>query len=345
MAIVFNCPCGKQLRAPEECAGRPSRCPTCGCVVTIPSSADGQTLDAVLTPLPEAVPTQAANVAEPPGSPAPETGSTVAAPEIPVNLPIASLVFGAVSFCLPLVAAAPAILCGALALRAVRRQGGPPRARLAAFVGMGLSALSTGLALLALLVLGVSSMFANRPSGGATTAAGATHPASTAAVGSDSSWKVLFRSADPSIWNDDINKGPDHFAMSVNLAPGNTRYLRFLDARSKDFVIIEMTKERLNQMTDDGKYGWEGTNEFNSAGHHLGIYHKIWPAKGGEVCVCSRPHTTGWGFGHGHFVNDTQRYAWAGKTIEKTVFEIAVKAEPLTDAEAKKLLKKGNARE
>jgi hypothetical protein len=40
-----------------------------------------------------------------------------------------------------------------------------------------------------------------------------------------------------------------------------------------------------------------------------------------------------------------QFYSWAGKEIPRTVFEIAVKSQPLTAAESKKLLQVGTPRE
>jgi hypothetical protein len=269
------------------------------------------------------------------------------APGFRVNLPVASLLFGVVSFCLPLAAAIPSWIFGLLALRAVRRQGGPVRARQIALLGMGLSGASTLFTLLGALVLAATSMLASKPSVPGTVAISPppdqskTEPVSMP----DQSWKVIFRSADPSIWNDDINKGPDHVAMTLDLAPDNIRFLRLLDTKSKDFVIIEMTKDRLGKMTDDGRFGWDGRNQSHSQAYHLGIFHKNWNGGDrGEVCVCGSPNLRGWGFGHSAFVNDKQAFSWEGKPIRDTVFEIAVKAEPLTEVETKKLLKKGVVR-
>lgn len=38
MAIVFNCTCGKPLRAKDESAGKKTKCPHCGTVVSIPGA-------------------------------------------------------------------------------------------------------------------------------------------------------------------------------------------------------------------------------------------------------------------------------------------------------------------
>src|SRR5262249_18734437 len=114
----------------------------------------------------------------------------------------------------------------------------------------------------------------------------------------DKGWKVIFRSADPAIWNDDVNKGKDHFAMSLDLAPDELRFLRLKDVTSGDFVIIETTKQNLGKQGDDGKYGWNGANQLHFKARYLGIYHTIWQRGDREdPMVCVRPDARGWGFG------------------------------------------------
>jgi hypothetical protein len=39
MAIVFNCTCGKPLRAKDDSAGKKTKCPHCGAIVAIPGAA------------------------------------------------------------------------------------------------------------------------------------------------------------------------------------------------------------------------------------------------------------------------------------------------------------------
>jgi hypothetical protein len=158
-------------------------------------------------------------------------------------------------------------------------------------------------------------------------------------------WLVVFRSDDPALWNDDVNKGPNQFARSLTVLPGTIEYVRLTNVATKEFVILPMTRDAINKLSDDGTYGWEGSNEFNSGAHHLGVFYKTWPVtKNGDICVCSRPHTRGWGFGHAHFGTAAQCYSWEGRPIEKTVFEIAVKTGPLTAEEDRKLLKAGKPR-
>ena len=47
---------------------------------------------------------------------------------------------------------------------------------------------------------------------------------------------------------------------------------------------------------------------------------------------------SGWGFGNHAQVNDKQAYGWAGNEIGVTVFEISVKAGPLTKSEKENLV-------
>jgi eukaryotic-like serine/threonine-protein kinase len=58
------------------------------------------------------------------------------------------------------------------------------------------------------------------------------------------------------------------------------------------------------------------------------------------IAVQSGDDRAGSGFGHKVFVNDKQYYSWRGKEIEKTAFEIAVTADPLTREERARLLTK-----
>jgi hypothetical protein len=51
MMIRFPCPgCDTSLSAPEECAGRTSRCPKCGAPVVVPAFKEQQTVPVVIRP-------------------------------------------------------------------------------------------------------------------------------------------------------------------------------------------------------------------------------------------------------------------------------------------------------
>src|SRR5262249_23048627 len=151
----------------------------------------------------------------------------------------------------------------------IRRGKGMVPGKGLALTGLGLNAASTAVMMLVLFVMGVRALFGGSGKPTAVDIAStqpapspATQPSEPPPPVPDRSWKVIFRSSDASIWNDDVNKGPDHLAMSVDLAPDNLRFLRLTDTKSKDFVILEMTKKRLGDMSDEGKYGWDGKNTF-----------------------------------------------------------------------------------
>jgi hypothetical protein len=155
-------------------------------------------------------------------------------------------------------------------------------------------------------------------------------------------WTVLFRSDDPSIWNTDVNDNANRFARSLASIPiERVRYLRIVEARSNQFVIISISRDKLAELMDGPRYGWEGTNHTNSGAYHLGIFDNKLPAtQRGDVCIRILPWFAGWGFGHLHFDANKQGYCWAGRTIAKTTFEIAVSPGPLTDLESASHLEK-----
>lgn len=154
------------------------------------------------------------------------------------------------------------------------------------------------------------------------------------------SWVVLFRSSDPSIWNTQVSKGTD-YAIPVEKAPKDLKYLRLTNTTSGDYVVIEMTPKKLTELSNDGRYGWEGRNEKSDGAYHLGVTDTTRIIKEeGEIYISLGEGAMGWGFGIGHFVADKQAYSWDGKPLGKTVFEIAVTPGPLSATEGRKLLKK-----
>ncbi len=167
------------------------------------------------------------------------------------------------------------------------------------------------------------------------------------AAASDAGWFVLFRSADPSLWDTDTDKGKNNFAVSLSKAPDGVKFLRLKLGAAGDYVIIPMTNDALKKQGDDGTFGWEGEGAAPFlGGGHLGIYRlPLGAHPRGEVAVyhvAVGMNATGWGFGHLTGIGTVQGYGWAGKALPSTVFEIAVKAGPLTEAETKHLLgKKG----
>ena len=150
MTIAFSCTCGKQLRAPESCIGLQSKCPACGVQVLVPAAVADD-------PAPE--PTQAVTAPAPaPASPVPAAAAPAdlkmvgEVPSWQKHLPLASLVCGAASFCLPFLLAAPALVCGFLGLRIIRQSDGAVKGKGLALAGIGLGLASTAVAGIVLIV-------------------------------------------------------------------------------------------------------------------------------------------------------------------------------------------------
>ena len=157
-------------------------------------------------------------------------------------------------------------------------------------------------------------------------------------------WSVVFRSSDAAIWNTDTNRGRYHFATPLAKAPVGLRYLRLAETMKGTFVIIEMSKDRLDGNFEKDGYAWSGKSNLEFNGRHLGISDTAWgnPQKG-AIAVYNVPFQAayrGWGFGNRSYIDDGQGYAWLGEPVAKMVFEFAVKVGPLTADETKRMLKK-----
>jgi len=161
-------------------------------------------------------------------------------------------------------------------------------------------------------------------------------------------WTVLFRSADPSIWNKDVSRGANDFAISPAKAPAGVQFLKMSVPGAK--VIISMINERLASrapVTNNSNYWWTGMPNMSRNAYHLGIYDKrVRPntpeQMRGMIAIIAGPagrdSYSGWGFGSHVGYDDKQCCAWDGKEIQPTIFEISVKAGPLTAAEKRSLL-------
>jgi hypothetical protein len=152
-------------------------------------------------------------------------------------------------------------------------------------------------------------------------------------------WVVQFRSADPELWNSNTSVGDD-FALPVKYAPTDTAFLRLRRMDTGEAIIVPMTRGRVGRQDPEGKLPrWNGSNQNEHGGRHLGLAtgpEAKWQEGKGTVAVLMDRFdaTGGSGFGHGHHVEDGgQKYAWKGKEIPKTAFEIAVTAGELTDTE------------
>src|SRR5712691_9972806 len=49
MTIRITCPCGKQLQARDDYAGKRVKCPTCGKTLAVPGGGDGAAAEALTT--------------------------------------------------------------------------------------------------------------------------------------------------------------------------------------------------------------------------------------------------------------------------------------------------------
>ncbi|HVS37840.1 MAG TPA: hypothetical protein VMS17_19940 [Gemmataceae bacterium] len=158
-------------------------------------------------------------------------------------------------------------------------------------------------------------------------------------------WVVLFRSADPRIWDKDVNIGKNGYAIPLSQAPDGVQYLKLKWVGTNHYVIIPMTNENLRKRVDYDTVGWDGENRENWHGYHLGIYSlPLQNDFARDNVVVSwkdfKGWALGWGFGHRIHRDDFQGYSWAGVPALSAVFEISVKAGPLTETEAKALLTK-----
>jgi serine/threonine protein kinase len=86
-------------------------------------------------------------------------------------------------------------------------------------------------------------------------------------------WLVLFRSADPSVWNTD-SPNPAKFAIPVAHAPRDIRYLRLTRMDTGEMQIIAVRHGDLAaapRLTPDQDFVWNGAASEMWGGRHLGI--------------------------------------------------------------------------
>jgi hypothetical protein len=178
--------------------------------------------------------------------------------------------------------------------------------------------------------------------------AAAEQPARVAVTvsGETAGWTVIFRSSDPSIWNKEVNRGRDAFAIPLAKAPPGVQFLK-MSIPDGACVIIPMANALLPGTAPVGKgtFWWDGTGIMRYRAYHLGIYDKSvrkrFPEVKGTVGIFAGmawENYSGWGFGSNVGYDDKQSYAWNNAEIPPTVLEISVKTTPLTEAEKKALL-------
>jgi hypothetical protein len=141
MTIRISCECGKELHAPDEFAGRLTRCPVCKREVTLSaaSTAVQSATAASSAPLPPPIPTAVQSVA--PAVPAAASPTSPPKQGKTAWQAVVSLLLGFLGVCLPLLASLPAILPGVLAFGAIKRGGGQIGGK-----GMAITGLVLGIA-------------------------------------------------------------------------------------------------------------------------------------------------------------------------------------------------------
>jgi len=140
VTIHITCACGKQLHAPDEFAGRQTRCPQCKQPVTLPAAAAAFQSAPAPPQAPPAIVPAAPLEALPAAGWAAQPAPQVAPQEVPgtSKQAVFSLVLGCVAFCLPLVMSVPAIILGFLGLRAISKSGGQLGGKGLAIAGLAL---------------------------------------------------------------------------------------------------------------------------------------------------------------------------------------------------------------
>jgi hypothetical protein len=167
-------------------------------------------------------------------------------------------------------------------------------------------------------------------------------------------WTVLFRSSDSKIWDTSAGEisDSDGYAIPPASGPLKISYLRLKRMDTGDAVIIAIPRHSLlRNVALDDEFFWTGWVRMAGGKHLLGVSRKSWVTAGPNDNLVSRDTSQtsigyrGWGFSKALNSDDRQTYSWAGKPIDKTVFEIAVSNDVLDSDEKSELLTSGSAPE
>lgn len=130
---------------------------------------------------------------------------------------------------------------------------------------------------------------------------------------------TVFRSSDPSIWNQHLVDHRDRWAIPLDTVLHPIHFIRLQRLDTGEAIIIRVHGEALLGQSDNPRLGWNGQNDHFFGGHHLGVFHRAVP-QDVEIAFGAG----GWGFGHPYGENNQQAYGWAGARIGETLFEISV---------------------
>jgi formylglycine-generating enzyme required for sulfatase activity len=163
-------------------------------------------------------------------------------------------------------------------------------------------------------------------------------------------WVVLFRSNSPLDWGKPVgaedNPSANYALVSENF-PNIIRYVRLKRMDTQQSVIVPLRTELLVERRDEGRYRWQPLTpqSIRGLGSLLGVFDTALTVQEDKatfdtIVVGATPTLkmySGWGFGV-LWGQNIQGYAWAGRPIRKTTFEIAVKEGELSPDEKRFLL-------
>jgi hypothetical protein len=148
-------------------------------------------------------------------------------------------------------------------------------------------------------------------------------------------WTVVFRSADPSIWNTDTNTGYVNFAVKLDSLPPTVRYVRIRRANG-EAVVLPITKQELSKDVYGSQYGWVGSGQKPYSDVQLGICttSKAITLRPGDIIIGRKGGAfySGWGFGHA-YQSGQKKVGWNGMAMPAEVLEISVLQRELTAKE------------
>ena len=145
MSIEYTCSCGQRLQAQSADIGKLMRCPACGLETAVPDASQSAEAHEPLGRATSSISHQGREERLDEFDERPRAEGTS-------GKAIAAVVFGALSFCLSILAGIPAIVLGVLSLNEIARSRGRLGGRSAAMTGIVLGAIGTVLAGPALMI-------------------------------------------------------------------------------------------------------------------------------------------------------------------------------------------------
>jgi hypothetical protein len=153
-------------------------------------------------------------------------------------------------------------------------------------------------------------------------------------------WLVLFRSSKPDVWNTKSTDDQKNYAVPLETAPPNVKYLRMRRANGAT-VILPIDRQGLAGETAGPLFGWNGTNIAFAGARQLGIAdrRKDVDRQTGMVGVSRKDGWfSGWGFGHRIHHGGEAQVCWNSEWLPPEVIEISVVGRPLTAEEQRFVL-------